>query len=109
MKIDDLSILHLLYPLLQLLIGGERHLIFAFGSQKMTLEQYSEAKINSTEGQILESNLTTLTDLPAHEIVFTNAGLQKIQVWTIKDVEYSLLHMRQMKKISKMICWLLRE
>ena len=54
-------------------------------AQNMTLEQYSEAKINSTEGQILESNSTTLTDLPAHEIVFTNVGLQKIQVWTIKD------------------------
>jgi hypothetical protein len=54
-------------------------------AQNMTLEQYTEAKINSTEGQILESNSTTLADLPAHEIVFTNAGLQKIQVWTIKD------------------------
>jgi eukaryotic-like serine/threonine-protein kinase len=54
-------------------------------AQNMTLEQYSEAKINSIEGQILESNSTTLADLPAHEIVFTNAGLQKIQVWTIKD------------------------
>jgi eukaryotic-like serine/threonine-protein kinase len=54
-------------------------------AQNMTLEQYSEAKINSTEGQILESNSTTLADLPAHEIIFTNAGLQKIQVWTIKD------------------------
>jgi eukaryotic-like serine/threonine-protein kinase len=54
-------------------------------AQNMTLEQYSEAKINSTEGQILESNSTTLADLPAHETVFTNAGLQKIQVWTIKD------------------------
>ena len=54
-------------------------------AQNMTLEQYSEAKINSTEGQILESNSTALIDLPAHEIVFTNVGLQKIQVWTIKD------------------------
>jgi serine/threonine-protein kinase len=54
-------------------------------AQNMTLEQYSEVKINSTEGQILESNSTTLADLPAHETVFTNAGLQKIQVWTIKD------------------------
>jgi eukaryotic-like serine/threonine-protein kinase len=54
-------------------------------AQNMTLEQYSETKINSTEGQILKSNSTTLTGLPAHEIVFTNAGLQKIQVWTIKD------------------------
>ena len=54
-------------------------------AQNMTLELYSEAKVNSTEGQILESNSTTLADLPAHEIVFTNAGLQIIQVWTIKD------------------------
>jgi hypothetical protein len=51
----------------------------------MTLEQYSSIKINSTEGQILESNLTTLAGLPAHKIVFTDAGLQKMQVWTIKD------------------------
>ncbi len=54
-------------------------------AQNMTLEQYSESKINSIEGQILESNSTTLADLPAHEITFTNVGLQKIQVWTIKD------------------------
>jgi len=54
-------------------------------AQNMTLEQYSESKINSIEGQILESNSTTLADLPAHEIIFTNVGLQKIQVWTIKD------------------------
>lgn len=54
-------------------------------TQNMTLEQYSSAKINSTEGQILESNLTTLAGLPAHKIVFTDAGLQKMQVWTIKD------------------------
>ena len=51
----------------------------------MTLEQYSSVKINSTEGQILESNMTTLAGLPAHKIVFTDAGLQKMQVWTIKD------------------------
>jgi hypothetical protein len=38
-------------------------------AQNMTLEQYSEAKINSIEGQILESNSTTLASLPAHETV----------------------------------------
>ena len=51
----------------------------------MTFEQYSNARINSTEGQILESNSTTLAGLPAREIVFTNVGLRTIQVWTIKD------------------------
>jgi eukaryotic-like serine/threonine-protein kinase len=54
-------------------------------AQNMTLEQYSNVKINSVEGQILESNSTALADLPAHEIVFTNAGLKTMQVWTIKD------------------------
>jgi eukaryotic-like serine/threonine-protein kinase len=54
-------------------------------TQNMTLEQYSNVKISSAEGQILESNSTTLADLPAREIVFTNAGLKTMQVWTIKD------------------------
>ena len=54
-------------------------------AQNMTFEQYSNARINSTEGQILESNSTTLAGLPAREIVFTNVGLRTIQVWTIKD------------------------
>ena len=43
------------------------------------------AKINSTEGQILESNSTALAGLPAREIVFTNGGLENMKVWTIKD------------------------
>ena len=54
-------------------------------AQNMTFEQYSNAKISSTEGQILESNSTALAGLPAHEIVFTNVGLKTIQVWTIKE------------------------
>jgi serine/threonine-protein kinase len=54
-------------------------------AQNMTIEQYSNAKINSTEGQILESNSTALAGLPAREIVFTNGGLENTQVWTIKD------------------------
>ncbi|MGA6923043.1 MAG: hypothetical protein WBY22_08980, partial [Nitrososphaeraceae archaeon] len=54
-------------------------------AQNMTLEQYSNAKISSAEGQILESDSTTLADLPAREIVFTNVGLKTMQVWTIKD------------------------
>jgi eukaryotic-like serine/threonine-protein kinase len=53
--------------------------------QNMTLEQYTNTQINSTEGQILESNATTLGNLPAHEIVFTNIGLKTMQVWTLKD------------------------
>jgi eukaryotic-like serine/threonine-protein kinase len=53
--------------------------------QNMTLEQYTNTQINSVEGQILESNATTLGNLPAHEIVFTNIGLKTMQVWTLKD------------------------
>jgi hypothetical protein len=53
--------------------------------QNMTLEQYTNTQINSTKGQILESNATTLGNLPAHEIVFTNIGLKTLQVWTLKD------------------------
>jgi eukaryotic-like serine/threonine-protein kinase len=54
-------------------------------TQNTTLEQYSNAKISSTEGQILETNSTNLADLPAREIVFSNAGLKTMQMWTIKD------------------------
>jgi eukaryotic-like serine/threonine-protein kinase len=53
--------------------------------QNMTLDQYTNTQINSTEGQILESNVTTLGNLPAHEIVFTDIGLKTLQVWTLKD------------------------
>ena len=53
--------------------------------QNMTLEQYTNTQINSTQGQILESNATSLGNLPAHEIVFTNIGLKTLQVWTLKD------------------------
>ena len=51
----------------------------------MTLDQYTDTQINSTEGQILDSNVTTLGNLPAHEIVFTDIGLKMLQVWTLKD------------------------
>lgn len=54
-------------------------------SQNMTLDQYTDTQINSTEGQILESNVTTLGNLPAHEIVFADVGLKTLQVWTLKD------------------------
>jgi eukaryotic-like serine/threonine-protein kinase len=54
-------------------------------AQNMTFEQYSNAKINSTKGQILESNSTALAGLPAREIVFTNVGLKTMQVRTLKD------------------------
>lgn len=53
--------------------------------QNMTLEQYTNIQLNSIEGQILESNATTLANLPAHEIIFTNIGLKTMQVWTLKD------------------------
>jgi serine/threonine-protein kinase len=54
-------------------------------AHNMTFEQYSKAKISSAEGQILESNSTALAGMPAREIVFTNEGLETMQVWTIKD------------------------
>jgi hypothetical protein len=54
-------------------------------AQNMAFEQYSNARINSTEGQILESNSTTLAGLPAREIVFTNMDLKTMQVWTVED------------------------
>jgi eukaryotic-like serine/threonine-protein kinase len=53
--------------------------------QNMSLEQYTITQIDSIEGEILESNVTTLGNLPAHEIVFTNIGLKTMQVWTLKD------------------------
>jgi hypothetical protein len=42
-------------------------------------------KIDSTEGQIIESNSSTLANLPAHEIVVDNSILKTMQVWTLKD------------------------
>jgi eukaryotic-like serine/threonine-protein kinase len=54
-------------------------------AQNMTFEQYSSLKINSTEGQVLELNSTSLAGLPAREIVFADGGLRTMQVWTIKD------------------------
>jgi len=60
--------------------------------QNMSLEQYTITQIDSIEGEILESNVTTLGNLPAHEIVFTNIGLKTMQVWTLKDDKvYTLL------------------
>ena len=38
-----------------------------------------------TKIEVLVSDSTTLADLPAREIVFTNVGLKTMQVWTIKD------------------------
>jgi hypothetical protein len=54
-------------------------------AHNMTLEQYNNARINSTEGQILGSNSTVLSGLPAREIVFTSTDLKTMQVWTVKD------------------------
>ena len=52
----------------------------------MTLEEYTNTQINPTEENLLESNTTTLADIPGYKIVFTNvAGLKTMQVWTIKD------------------------
>lgn len=52
----------------------------------MTLEEYTNSQIDPTEEILLESNTTTLADLPGYKIVFTNmVGLKTMQVWTIKD------------------------
>ena len=53
--------------------------------QNMTLNDYTNIQINSTEEQLLDSNTTVLANLPAHEIVFTNLGIKTMQIWTIKD------------------------
>lgn len=54
-------------------------------SQNMTLEQYTNTQIKSIEGQILESNATTLAGMEAHQLIFTNIGLKTMQVWTLQD------------------------
>ena len=54
-------------------------------SQNMTLEQYTNTQIKSIEGQILESNATTLSGIEAHQLVFTNIGLKTMQVWTLQE------------------------
>jgi len=54
-------------------------------STNMTFDEYTNMKIDSTEGRIIESNLTTLAGLPAHEIVISNSVLKTMQVWTLKD------------------------
>ena len=51
----------------------------------MTFDEYTNMKIDSTEGQIIESNSSTLANLPAHEIVVDNSILKTMQVWTLKD------------------------
>jgi eukaryotic-like serine/threonine-protein kinase len=51
----------------------------------MTLEQYTNTQIKSIEGQILESNATTLSGIEAHQLVFTNIGLKTMQIWTLKE------------------------
>jgi hypothetical protein len=50
----------------------------------MTLDEYTSMKINSTEDQILESNSTTLANLPAHVTVTGNSVLKTMQVWALK-------------------------
>lgn len=54
-------------------------------SQNMTLEQYTNSQIETIEGQILESNATTLAGMEAHQVIFTNIGLKTMQVWTLQD------------------------
>jgi eukaryotic-like serine/threonine-protein kinase len=52
----------------------------------MTLEEYTNTQINPTEEILLESNTTTLANIPGYKIVFTNVvGLKTMQVWAIKD------------------------
>lgn len=53
-------------------------------SQNITLDEYTSMKINSTEDQIIESNSTTLANLPAHETVIGNSVLKTMQVWALK-------------------------
>lgn len=53
-------------------------------SQNITLDEYTSMKINSTEDQLIESNSTTLANLPAHETVVGNSLLETLQVWALK-------------------------
>lgn len=53
-------------------------------SQNITLDEYTSMKINSTEDQLIESNSTTLANLPAHETVFGSSVLKTMQVWALK-------------------------
>lgn len=69
--------------------SGSKHLRIQvetiLSAQNMTFDQFNVAKINSAEGQVLESNSTSLAGLPAHEIVITTDLLKSMQLWTIKD------------------------
>ena len=56
-----------------------------FPSQNMTSDEYTNLQIDSTEGEITESNPTTLANLPAHEIVVGNSVLKTMKVWTLED------------------------
>ena len=56
-----------------------------FPSQNITSDEYTNMKIDSTEGEITESYPATLANLPAHEIVVDNSVLKTMQVWTIED------------------------
>ena len=51
----------------------------------MTSDEYTNLQIDSTEGEITESNPTTLANLPAHEIVVGNSVLKTMKVWTLED------------------------
>jgi hypothetical protein len=62
-------------------------------SQNMTLDEYTSMKINSTEDQIIESNSTTLANLPAHVTVIGNSVLKTMQVWALKgDRVFTILY-----------------
>jgi hypothetical protein len=54
----------------------------------MTLDEYTSMKINSTEDQIIESNSTTLANLPAHVTVIGNSVLKTMQVWALKGESF---------------------
>jgi hypothetical protein len=56
-----------------------------FPSHNMKYDEYTNMKINSTQGEITESKPTTLANLPAHEIVVVNSVLKTMQVWTLED------------------------
>lgn len=50
-------------------------------------------KINSTEDQLIESNSTTLANLPAHVTVIGNSVLKTMQVWALKgDRVFTILY-----------------
>jgi hypothetical protein len=61
-----------------------------FPFNNVTLEKYTRDSINTFRNQsdgirIVQSSPTTLAGNPAHELVFAEGNLRKMQIWTVVD------------------------